>query len=471
MQDYPGPENREPDPGVPEPPEMAAPPTPPEPDRPEPSAVLADLPPLPLPPELPLPPAYPPPYAADAFGYAAPQPAPQPVRAAAERTRSGRVLISCGVAIVVSLIMGMAALSILGVHTDRAENGVLRFWVGPMPEVVITSAPAPTHLAAASEPPAITEPPAGEIMRAEDVYAKAAPGVVGILSLMDRSGATGSGMILREDGYILTNHHVVEDARSVTVILTDGTELDARIIGSDFLSDIAVLKVDRTGLPTVELGSSDAMVTGAKCYAIGNPLGMEFQNTFTDGMISAINRDITLNDPYRGDVSMTVLQTNCAVNPGNSGGPLLNDRGQVIGIVSSKIMGDYFTSTVEGLGFAIPVDTAIPIINSLIEHGRVVGRPRIGIIASPTQLDEQQAADLNLPLGVVIGEVERGFDAYRKGLQIGDIITHVEGEEVRTVAEINQIKNRFRAGDTLTLTVYRQGTVMEFQIILGEDNG
>jgi serine protease Do len=491
----PPPENRTPDiPGPSEPVaspletrEAVSPPVPeivsempvsPAPDLPS----LPELPDLPDLPELPVPPPSPPvigaawdvpgPSNAATWTISMPPPetpSPPPSGAALERRRSGRVLLSCCIALVVSLILGMAAFSILGVHMDRAENGVLRFWIGPAPAVVITAAPAPSPLAV-TETPSAAAPPAGEGMRAEDIYSKAAPGVVGVLSEMNRSGATGTGMVIREDGYILTNHHVVDEAHTITVVLPDGTELEARLIGSDYLSDIAVLKVSRTGLSIVELGSSDVMVTGAKCYAIGNPLGMELQNTFTDGMISAINRDIVISDPRYGEISMTVLQTNCAVNPGNSGGPLLNDQGQVIGIVSSKIMGD-FTSTVEGLGFAIPVDTAIPIINSLIEHGYVKGRPVIGITASATQLDERTAADLNLPLGVVIDDVTRSSDAYRQGIRKGDIITHVNGEEVATVVEINRIKNRFKAGDTITLTIYSQGTIRDVDVLLGDAAG
>lgn len=458
------------------------PPPPPYPPTPPPTGAYGEpYPTMPQPPAIPGTAGY---YNHYGYGYARPvsppqmpprppypaaQPIPRPAaptaNASPERRSSMRVLVYCLALPLSCLLISLIVLSAAGIRIDTADNGTMRLWLGPESTArpTFTTAPPPTMVPAALPE---VQAPDGE-MSAEQVYRKVAPSVVGILADSYYSEATGSGMILSEDGYILTNHHVIADADEIIVVLPDGEELEAKLIGSDYLTDIAVLKVSRTGLVPVEFGSSETMVTGAKCYAIGNPLGMTLQNTFTDGMISAINRDIVLSDDARGEIMMTVLQTNCAVNPGNSGGPLLNRQGQVIGIVSSKIMGDYYTS-VEGLGFAIPVDTAVPVVNSLIDYGYVKGRPMIGIVAAATQLDEQTAADLGLPLGVVIGEVNIRSDAYRKGIRTGDIVTHVNDEEVTSVLDINRIKNRFRAGDTLKLTIYSKGTVQDIDIVLGD---
>ncbi|MDR0248958.1 MAG: trypsin-like peptidase domain-containing protein [Oscillospiraceae bacterium] len=308
----------------------------------------------------------------------------------------------------------------------------------------------------------------GEELPGREIYVRAAPSVVGVICTGYGGSSVGTGMIVKEDGYIVTNHHVVDGASKVTVRFSDGSELPASIVASDYISDIAVIRVEGTGYPVLTLVSSGNVVTGDRVYAIGNPLGMNLQNTMTDGMISAVNRDITLEDRSRGTITMTVLQTNCAVNPGNSGGPLLNSRAQVIGVVSSKVMSNY-SSSVEGLGFAIPTDNALPIINSILEHGYVKGRPMIGITASQNQLTKEQAAILGIPEGVLLDSVERNSDAWRKGVREGDVVTAINGETVKTVSDINRIKNRYLAGDTIELTFFRQGGYTTVEITLMEE--
>ena len=302
-----------------------------------------------------------------------------------------------------------------------------------------------------------------------EVYKKVVPSVVGVVTRYGPgSGAvTGTGVILTEDGIIATNHHVVSGAHSVTVVFEDGAEYEADILGEDYYTDIAALKINAKGLTPAELGQSEALEPGDPAYAIGNPLGLDLRNTITDGLISAINRDIVFNDSG-ADLSMTVIQTSCAVNPGNSGGPLCNQYGQVVGIISSKIMGDMYSS-VEGLGFAIPTHIAQSVLNDLIVLGYVAGRPAIGITADTSLiLDERTAAYFNLPVGVVVDSVARGTDAEAKGIRKGDIITHVNGTQVKTVAEINKIKNNYKVGDTITLSIYRSGQEFDLEIILTE---
>jgi serine protease Do len=292
------------------------------------------------------------------------------------------------------------------------------------------------------------------------------PSVTVILAETAGVRGTGTGIIVSEDGYIVTNYHVVEGARTITVILSSGVEYPAQIVGSDRISDLAVVKIKATGLQPAEFGDSEMMEHGDPVAAIGNPLGIDLRNTITTGVISGVNRDITLEDAA-GDITMTVLQTNCAVNPGNSGGPLLNQYGQVIGIISSKIMGGT-TRSVEGLGFAIPSSTAVPLMLQLIEDGYIKGRPAIGIIVD-TSYNPLVADFYGLPAGVRVTGVNEHSDAFARGLQANDIITHINGAAVQSIGEVNDIKNQFTAGDTLRFTVHRLGETLTMDVKLMEE--
>ncbi|MDR0324798.1 MAG: trypsin-like peptidase domain-containing protein [Oscillospiraceae bacterium] len=302
----------------------------------------------------------------------------------------------------------------------------------------------------------------GEPLTFNEIYKKTAPSVTVILAGSAYASGTGTGIVVSEDGYIVTNHHVVEGAQYITVILNDNTEHTARLVGSDRLSDLAVLKIRAEGLTPAEFGNSDTVEHGDPVAAIGNPFGIELRNSITTGVISGVNRDITIEDAS-GDITMTVLQTNCAVNPGNSGGPLLNEYGQVIGIISSKIMGSA-SRTIEGLGFAIPSSYAAPLVTQLIEHGYVIGRPAIGIT-----VDLNYSPGFGLPPGVFVKSVDERSDAYAKGLQPNDIITHINGVAVSGISEVNDIKNGHTAGDVLRFTVYRLGETLTIDIRLMEE--
>jgi serine protease Do len=316
--------------------------------------------------------------------------------------------------------------------------------------------------AAAARPPAfslpVVNPPAvSPFIRGPDgaltfseIYKMVSPSVTVILAESSYSSGSGTGIVVSQDGYVVTNNHVVENASNIRVILHNGTEYSARLIGSDRLSDLAVLKISASGLSPAEFGDSDRMEHGDPVAAIGNPLGIELRNTITTGVISGVNRDITLEDAA-GEITMTVLQTNCAVNPGNSGGPLLNEYGQVIGIISSKIMGSA-SQSVEGLGFAIPSAIAAPLVTQLIEHGYIMGRPAIGIT-----VDLTYRPGFGLPPGIYVDSVNGLSDAYAKGLRSDDIITHINDIAVSSIGEVNEIKYEYAAGDTLELTVYRRG--------------
>lgn len=293
----------------------------------------------------------------------------------------------------------------------------------------------------------------------QEIYAKVNPAVVGITTYVDGvSYSWGSGVVFTEDGYVITNTHILQGSDAAEVSFADGAVYDALLVGADSTSDIAVLKIDAEDLPCAEFGASDSLRVGDSVVAIGNPLGEDYSGTMTNGIISAIDRNVA----YNGHV-MTLLQTNAALNEGNSGGPLVNMYGQVIGITNMKIMSVYYSS-VEGIGFAIPSAIVKDIADQLLESGVVSGEPTIGITAGSVSAEARAMYDL--PDGVYVASVDENSDAYEKGLQVGDIILEVNGAAVTTVSEVNAIKDEYAVGDTLMLTVYRDGETFEMEIEL-----
>lgn len=294
------------------------------------------------------------------------------------------------------------------------------------------------------------------------VYEKVTPSIVSIVvdDIQMGSESSGSGVIMSEDGYIITNNHVVEDGDKITVVMNDSTTYEAELIGTDEQTDLAVLKIDADGLTAAEFGNSDDVKVGDRAFAIGSPGGVEFQNSFTGGFISAINRNVTINDR-----EMTLIQTDTAINPGNSGGALINTSGQVIGITSSKLSATSSDSaSIEGMGFAIPTNTVKEVVDQLIAYGHVTGRPAIGI--SGYDIDEMRAAYYKIPQGVMVTSVDTASDAYQKGIKEGDIITGVNGQKITCMSDINSVKNNMKAGDTMELTVYRSGKTLTVSITL-----
>lgn len=302
-------------------------------------------------------------------------------------------------------------------------------------------------------------PETGRELPLQDIYDIVSPAVVGITAT--RAGqpySSGTGVIFTEDGYIITNAHIISGCDGVSVTFMDGTELGALLVGSDSASDIAVLKMEGRGFPFAYFGDSDFLRVGDDVAAIGNPLGAAYAGTMTDGIISAINRNVSNNGH-----SLTLLQTNAALNEGNSGGPLVNEYGQVVGITNMKIMG-VFTSTVEGIGFAIPSRSVKETADQLIAQGFVSGHPSIGITAGPVGSEAMER--YGLPAGVYVASVDENSDAAAKDLRVGDIILKVNGTDVYTVADVNAIKDGFTVGDALTLTVYRDGNTFDLDIVL-----
>lgn len=294
----------------------------------------------------------------------------------------------------------------------------------------------------------------------QDIYSTVIDSVVSISSMTSSGTSSGTGIIMSPDGYVITNHHVITGALVISVLTNDNQEFEAALVGSDEMSDLAVLKIDARGLKAAEFGDSSKLRVGDSVVAIGDPLGVQLRGTMTNGIISAINRDLTV-----GDRTMTLIQTNAALNNGNSGGPLINCYGQVIGINTVK-MSSYYTATasVEGLGFAIPISVAKPIIDELIENGYVAGRPAIGI--SGDSLPSYYRTYYRLPDGVYVTSVNEGSDAKAKGIREGDIVTAINGERISSIDELNTVKNQYAAGDEVTLTVYRSGTYYEVTVTL-----
>lgn len=286
-------------------------------------------------------------------------------------------------------------------------------------------------------------------MAGEDIYKKVNPSVVSVISTTSEGTGSGSGVIMSKDGYIITNNHVVDGAQSVSVQLSDGTSLDAKIIGTDEQTDLAVIKVTPTSdLTAAEFGDSDELEPGEYAYAIGSPGGVQFANTITGGRISAINRDLTVNDRV-----MTLIQTDASINNGNSGGALINKYGQVVGITSAKMSGNAFGSaTVEGMGFAIPINTAKDIVDELIQNGYVSGRPSIGITGQNVESADGKVS------GVQVYSIDSRAKAASEGLQVGDVITAVDGTPTPDMDKVNELKQDKKAGDKLTLSVYRIST-------------
>ncbi len=296
------------------------------------------------------------------------------------------------------------------------------------------------------------------------VYQKMKDSVVGIIVTktdgMQIGQGSGTGIVISEDGYIATNAHVVSDAKSVKVVMADETEYSASIIGYDERTDLAVIKIDATGLSPAEFGDSGKLAVGETVVAIGNPYGLELAGTVTSGIVSALDRRIAIEGVY-----MTLIQTDASINPGNSGGPLVNVYGQVIGITSSKIV----TTGYEGIGFAIPSSGAIDIIEELIQKGHVSGRPYIGIQGG--DLNPTYSQMYNIPQGVYVQYVDPESDAYKKGLRQGDIITALDGVDIDSMAALDDEKNKHNPGDSVTLSVYRNTRKIEITIILSESSG
>ena len=302
--------------------------------------------------------------------------------------------------------------------------------------------------------------PAGDlpVLTLKEVYDKATPSVVAVLGQQQLYGSVGTGIIFSQDGYILTNCHVIAGCSRCKVWVTDeygvDAEYEARVVGYDEDADLAVLKVEAEGLPAAAFGVSDDLQVGDPVYAIGNPLGVELRNTLTDGIVSAINRDVDVDG-----VKMTLIQTTAALNSGNSGGPLINQYGQGIGINTIKMMSEY--DTIEGLGFAIPSSLALRWVNELIEFGKIQPQPVLGVTINriPEAMPDGRS-------GLLIDDVAPGLSADRAGILPGDYLTAFCGQDIVSYQQLLNLRRDLRVGDVVPVQVWRDGAYEEFTMLM-----
>ena len=313
----------------------------------------------------------------------------------------------------------------------------------------------------------ITEIDTSRLMSAAEVYAANVGSTVGITTSITTnfwgyqttSAASGSGFIISEDGYILTNHHVIEDSSAITVSMFDGTSYDAKLIGYDESNDIAVLKIEAEGLAPVVLGDSENMNVGDSVVAIGNPLG-ELTFSLTSGAVSAMDREVTLSS----NVTMDLIQTDCAINSGNSGGALFNMYGEVIGITNAKYSSSSGEASIDNIGFAIPVNNIMPIVESIIEKG-YISKPYIGVSIYDVSAEAQL---YGIPVGAAVQSVTEGAPAQKAGLQPNDVITEVNGQAITGSSDLVVYVGKCQVGDELTLKVYRQGQYLDLKLTVEE---
>ncbi len=322
----------------------------------------------------------------------------------------------------------------------------------------------------------------GEELTSQEIIALASPSVVGIRTMVEQNygwyfgtqtyEGVGSGFIITSDGYIVTNYHVIEDAVSIMVILADGTEYEAEVIGFDELSDVAVLKVEAQNLPALVIGNSDAVIVGDTVIAIGCPSGIDLAGTATRGMVSMVNREISITDSYgRLQKMMSVIQIDAAINPGNSGGPLLNSRGEVIGINTLKLS----STSYEGIGFALPINGVMKLVDQICENGAVVERPTDSFVTGKAALGityrEITAAEskkYQLPQGVLVVLLSQGGAAQKGGMKSGDIIVEFDGKETITDDKLIELIDSKKPGDVVNVRIHRDGEYMELDVTLTE---
>ena len=390
-------------------------------------------------------------------------------------------LIAVLLVMIIFLVGIVAVLGILNVRlfhqlNRQQENDLsISFTTGatepeeiPSDSIAQTVPPGETEgcptMALEQTPMAIENMPAEGGISLQDIYRKNINSVVSISCSLTGGSATGTGVILSKDGYIVTNSHVVKDAAAITVQLTDDRVFQANLIGADEITDLAVLHIEAKDLPPAEFGDSGNLQVGDTVAAIGDPLGVEFRGTYTNGIVSAINRDVDMDGR-----TMTLIQTNAALNSGNSGGPLINCYGQVIGINTMKIGAFTDKAGVEGLGFAIPSATVKDVVDQLISQGYVSGRPTIGIEGETLSTFYQHY--YRLPAGLYITDIDRSSDAFSQGIVEGDILISIDETHITSMDELNTVLYGHEVGDTVETIIYRGGQQYLVELELTEDKG
>ena len=398
------------------------------------------------------------------------------------RTRPPKRRGGCCAAILVLAIILFGLITLLGflkvqifTHLLTPEQGRddIALEVSELPTEVHTetyAVPNP-HTGESTPQLQLSTSPTGEASYAGDsclplqeIYERNIPSVASIICQTRSGNSSGTGVVLSADGYIVTNAHVVENALSISVLLTDGRELYADLVGTDSVSDLAVLHIDAGDLIPAEFGDSSVLRVGDSVAAIGDPLGVNLRGTLTDGIVSAINRDVSV-----GGRTMTLIQTNAAINSGNSGGPLINCYGQVIGINTLKIGDTASTAGVEGIGFAIPSSTVQQIVNQLMVQGYVSGRPSLGLTG--TALSYFHQSYFHLPSGYYIEAVTPGSPAAEVGIQEGDVLVQVADASVSTGDDIAAALYGYSVGDSVTVVISRNSRYYQVTLELIEATG
>ena len=387
-------------------------------------------------------------------------PAPSPTPPPRRRRRWGGLAAVLLLLLCAVLLVGAASLLGLWRATELPPEAEPTFpapgggtaEVSPAPETTVERAPTGDGTTLAISPL-----PAGEAHSLQQIYRENIASIVSIRGYQADGMSLGTGVVLSEDGYLITNAHVIAGSSRVEAVLQDERVFNALLVGRDTPSDLAVLKIDCDGLSPAVFGDSTLLEVGDPVAAIGNPLGEELRGTMTDGIISAINRDVNV-DGY----TMSLLQTTAALNNGNSGGALINRYGQVVGITNLKMQA--YDGTVEGLGFAIPTATVKTVVDALIAHGQVENRPTIGITGYT--VTEEMAESWDCPRGVLVQTVREGSDAQMQGILPGDIITEANGTAIATMEELQALRDGLSVGDTLALRLWRSGHWLERTVTL-----
>lgn len=381
------------------------------------------------------------------------------------------IIFLCGII----TVLGILNIKLFTQLQSRQEEELSISYVSGETTAATTETTVPVETQAVSQDPfapmelqqspaSIDNIPVEGAMSLQDIYSRNIPSVVSISCTLPGGSSTGTGVILSDLGHIVTNAHVVEKALSVTVQLTDDRIFSAQIVGSDEISDLAVLRIDATDLVKAEFGDSTQLRIGDTVVAIGDPLGVEFRGTYTNGIISGIDRDVDVDGR-----TMTLIQTNAALNSGNSGGPLINCYGQVIGINTMKIGAFTDAAGVEGLGFAIPSATVKSIVEQIISQGYVSGRPTLGIEGETLSTFYQHY--YRMPAGLYITQVERSSDAYAKGVESGDLLLSINDIRIASMEDLNAALFGLEVGTTVQAIIYRGGQQYLLELTLTEDKG
>ena len=388
------------------------------------------------------------------------------------RTRPRKRRWGCITSLLVLITIPVGLISFLGflnLSQDLPEDEMLS-WEALPPETVTCAtdilvegetlcfSTEPVELS--TSPHSVPNIPQEGGLSMQEIYDRNIPSVVSVLC----DKGSGTGVVLSQEGYIVTNCHVVEGAGTISVLLTDERKLEAHLVGADAISDLAVLRIEASDLVPAEFGDSGVLDVGDSVAAIGDPLGVEFRGTMTNGIVSAINRNVAT-----GGRTMTLIQTNAALNSGNSGGPLINCYGQVVGINTMKIGVFSDSSGVEGIGFAIPSTTVLDVVNQLIVQGYVSGRPSLGITGESLSTFDQYY--FRIPAGLYIDSVQPGSPAEQAGVSVGDVLIQVGDTRIIDAAGLDTALYNAQVGESVKVVLYRNGHYYEISLVLIESKG